>query len=47
MTHLTKAYPAKFATLDEKEGRVEALVSIFGNVDLVGDRVVKGAFADR
>ena len=45
MTHLTKAYPAKFATLDEKEGRVEALVSIFGNVDLVGDRVVKGAFA--
>jgi hypothetical protein len=28
--HKTKAYPAKFATLDEKEGRVEALVSIFG-----------------
>jgi HK97 family phage prohead protease len=43
--HKTKAYPAKFATLDEKEGRVEALVSIFGNVDLVGDRVVKGAFS--
>lgn len=45
MTHLTKAYPAKFSTLDEREGRVEALVSIFDNVDLVGDRVVKGAFS--
>ena len=45
MTHKTKAYPAKFQTLDEKTGRVEALVSIFGNVDLVGDRVVQGAFS--
>lgn len=27
------------------QGIVEAIVSVFGNVDLVGDRVVKGAFA--
>lgn len=28
------------------QGIVEALVSVFGNVDLAGDRVVPGAFAD-
>lgn len=28
----------------EEKGRFEALVSVFGNVDLQGDRVVKGAF---
>lgn len=29
----------------EPEGTFEAIVSVFGTVDLVGDRVVKGAFA--
>ncbi len=42
-------YPAKLRTIDieddtDGKGRVEAIVSVFGNVDLVGDRVVKGAF---
>lgn len=27
------------------EGTFEAIVAVFGNVDLVGDRIVKGAFA--
>jgi HK97 family phage prohead protease len=35
-----KALPDK----DGQTGRFEAIVSVFGNVDLVGDRVVKGAF---
>lgn len=35
---------ANFKALDESEGTFEAIVSVFGNVDLVGDRVVKGAF---
>lgn len=39
-----KTYSVKAEPLDD-EGTFEALVSIFGNVDLVGDRVVKGAFA--
>lgn len=30
----------------ETEGVVEAIVSVFNNVDLVGDRVVPGAFKD-
>lgn len=43
----TKAAPIRnFKALDESSGTFEALVSIFGNVDLGGDRVVKGAFAD-
>lgn len=29
----------------EPEGTFEAIVSVFGNVDYAGDRVVKGAFA--
>lgn len=37
-----KTYGAEFKAVGT--GKVEALVSIFGNVDLVGDRVVKGAF---
>lgn len=37
---------ASFKALDDgKTGEFEALVSVFGNVDLGGDRVVKGAFA--
>lgn len=35
-----KALPDK----DGQTGRFEAVVSVFGNVDLQGDRVVKGAF---
>jgi HK97 family phage prohead protease len=35
---------ASFKALDEATGEFEALFSVFGNVDLGGDRVVKGAF---
>lgn len=45
MTVLKKTYPVSLQTKDGEKGRVEALVSIFDNVDLGGDRVVKGAFA--
>lgn len=38
-----KSFPAQFKAVAE-DGTFEALVSIFGNVDAVGDRVVKGAF---
>jgi HK97 family phage prohead protease len=43
----TKTLPAQFKVLtgDDPPGTYEALVSIFGNVDSQGDRVVKGAFA--
>lgn len=45
----TKSYAASFKADTDAEGlptgEVEALVSVFGNVDLMGDRVVKGAFA--
>jgi HK97 family phage prohead protease len=45
----TKTYEvAQFKALPDEngtKGRFEALVSVFGNVDLQGDRVVKGAFA--
>lgn len=37
-------YPVEFKALNDATGQVEALVSIFGNVDLQGDRVVPGAF---
>lgn len=41
----TKAAPlVGFKALDEAAGQFEAIVSVFGNVDRVGDRVVKGAF---
>lgn len=41
------SYPIKgFKTVDGgKAGEFTALVSVFGNVDLVGDRVLPGAFA--
>lgn len=35
-----------FKALDEAKGEFEAIVAVFGNVDLAGDRIVKGAFAD-
>lgn len=42
-----KSYPiSHFKALEtEGEGMFEAIVSVFDNVDLVGDRVVKGAFS--
>lgn len=44
MTTLRKSYPiAEFKALSQP-GEFEALVSVFGNVDLQGDRVVQGAF---
>lgn len=39
-----KSCTAQFKALDEEQGTFEAIVSVFGNVDLIGDRVVKGAF---
>ena|GEM_PF-493292 len=43
----TKTYTAEVKAADgAPEGTFEALVSIFGNVDHAGDRVVKGAFAN-
>lgn len=39
-----KSCSAQFKALDEEKGTFEAIVSVFGNVDLIGDRVVKGAF---
>jgi uncharacterized protein len=43
----TKTYTADVKAADDAaEGTFEALVSIFGNVDYAGDRVIKGAFAD-
>lgn len=47
MSVLRKTYPVALKTLDGEgeRGKVEAIVSVFGNVDLGGDRVVKGAFA--
>ena len=42
----TRAFEvASFKAVDAKTGQFEALVSVFGNVDMGGDRVVKGAFA--
>ena len=32
--------------MDEEKGIVEAYVSIFDNIDLYGDKIVKGAFAE-
>jgi HK97 family phage prohead protease len=36
----------RFKALDDAQGTFEAIVAVFGNVDLAGDRIVKGAFAD-
>lgn len=49
MTTRTKTFPAQIKAIEgegdaEDEGVFEAIVSVFGNVDMVGDRVVKGAF---
>lgn len=45
MTVQRKSFPVELKTEGLGKGQVEALVSVFGNVDLGGDRVVKGAFA--
>lgn len=47
MTTLRKTYGAEVKALPDdggQTGRFSALVSVFGNVDLQGDRVVPGAF---
>ena len=36
-------FPAQFKAIGDK-GQVEAIVSVFGNVDRIGDRVMPGAF---
>ncbi len=38
------SYPVEVKALGGDQGQVEAIVSIFGNVDLMGDRVMPGAF---
>jgi HK97 family phage prohead protease len=45
---MTKTVPAEFKVLasDESPGTYEAIVSVFGNVDSQGDRVIRGAFAE-
>lgn len=45
---LTKSFAAdvKAAADPADEGIFDAVVAVFGNVDSVGDRIVKGAFAD-
>lgn len=35
-----------FKAVDDAKGEFEAVVAVFGNIDLAGDRIVKGAFAD-
>lgn len=47
MTTETKTVRASFkAAAGSPEGTVEAIVSVFGNVDYGGDRVLPGAFTD-
>lgn len=43
---VTASFKAVKDDAGKPTGEVTAIVSVFGNVDLVGDRVVKGAFAD-
>jgi uncharacterized protein len=40
-----KTFPIDIKAADDQAGTFEALVSVFGNVDLVGDRVMPGAFS--
>jgi HK97 family phage prohead protease len=40
-----KTFPIDVKAADDDSGTFEALVSVFGNVDLVGDRVMPGAFS--
>ena len=46
MRQETKSVRAEFKAVDgAPDGTFEAIVAVFGNVDLGGDRIVKGAFA--
>lgn len=45
MKHELKAFRAEVKAFDDLTGVAEAVVSVFGNIDLGGDRVVAGAFA--
>ena len=46
MEHKTLAIEAEFKTYDDDEWKVEGYGSVFDSVDLVGDTIKKGAFAD-
>jgi HK97 family phage prohead protease len=41
-----KRFTATEFKVDEEKGIVEAYVSIFDNIDLYGDKIIKGAFAE-
>jgi uncharacterized protein len=43
---LVKTFPADFKAATDGSGTFEAIVSVFNNVDLIGDVVLLGAFAD-
>lgn len=45
MKHEQKSFRTEVKAYDALTGVAEAVVSVFGNVDLGGDRVVEGAFA--
>lgn len=45
MQHELKSFRAEVKALDSVKGTAEAVVSVFGNIDHGGDRVVEGAFA--
>lgn len=45
MKRETKSFSTSIESVDELAGTFEAIVSVFGNVDLGGDRVMPGAFA--
>lgn len=45
MKHELKSFRAEIKAYDTATGVVEAIVSVFNNVDLGGDRVVPGAFS--
>lgn len=45
MTTEHKAFGAQIKAVSTEKGEVTAVVSVFGNIDSYGDRMVKGAFA--
>jgi len=40
-----KSYLAQYKALDSEQGTFEAIVAVFGNIDLMGDKIIPGAFA--
>ncbi len=41
-----KSYEAQYKALDGEKGTFEAIVAVFGNVDLMGDKIMPGAFTN-